>query len=220
MSSLLIVATSNQHKVDEISAILAPSVTCVSMRTLGDCPALAETGNTFEENASMKVEQLSDWMRQKPTLRFPVDRFTTVHLLADDSGLEVDALGGAPGVHSARFANTDTRQANASDWANNDKLLLKLAETPIDQRTARFRCVLALMKSPRAEDRQIKLFSGHCEGVIATKIHGTHGFGYDPLFFPVAQTRSFGELGSETKNQISHRACALKSLESHIKKPS
>jgi XTP/dITP diphosphohydrolase len=217
MSSLLIVATGNQHKVDEINAILAPSVTCVSMRTLGDCPELAETGKTFEENAAMKVEQLSDWMRQKPTLRFPVDRFKTVHLLADDSGLEVDALGGAPGVYSARYANTDSRQGNASDWANNDKLLRELAETPLERRTARFRCVLALMKSPRADDRQIKLFSGHCEGVIATETHGTQGFGYDPLFYPVGQTRSFGELGSETKNQISHRACALKSLETHIK---
>ena len=219
MSSLLIVATSNQHKVDEISAILAPSITCVSMRTLGDCPVLTETGNTFEENASMKVQQLADWMKEKPTLRFPVDRFTTVHLLADDSGLEVDALGGAPGVHSARYANTDTKQANASDWANNDKLLLKLEEIPLDQRTARFRCVLALMKSPRANASQIDLFSGHCEGVIATKIHGTHGFGYDPLFFAVGQTRSFGELESEIKNQISHRAGALKNLEAHLKTP-
>lgn len=217
MSSLLIVATSNQHKVDEISAILAPSITCVSMRTLGDTPELIETGDTFEKNASMKVEQLADWMRKKPTLRFPVDRFKTVHLLADDSGLEVDALNGAPGVHSARYANTDSNQSNASDWANNDKLLQMLATTPADQRTARFRCVLALMKSPREDTRKIDLFSGQCEGVIATEKHGSQGFGYDPLFLPTGQTRSFGELGSETKNQISHRACALKNLEAHLR---
>ncbi len=216
MSSLLIVATGNQHKVDEIAAILSPSVNCVPMRVLGECPVLKETGSTFEENASMKAMQLAVWLAANPSMRFPVERFKTMSILADDSGLEVDALDGAPGVYSARFAAMDSSQGNASDLANNEKLLKLLRDVPDDQRTARFRCVLALLESPFKMTQSPRLFSGHCEGTIATERYGTEGFGYDPLFFPDGHELSFGQLGSDIKNQISHRAAAMGKLAQHL----
>lgn len=219
MARLLIIATANQHKVDEIGAILSPATTCIPMRTLGDCPELIEDGNTFEANASKKVTQLAQWIKRTGEFRFPVERFSQIHLLADDSGLEVDALDGAPGVRSARFAATDDHPGNASDPANNRKLLALLSKTPDTERTARFRCVLALARSSQLEEPDIHLFSGHCEGRIATELHGNDGFGYDPLFFPDGYDRSFGELGSAIKNRISHRAQALEKLAAFLHAP-
>jgi len=130
-------------------------------------------------------------------------------ILADDSGLEVDALGGAPGVHSARFAAADaTGTANASDAANNAKLLRLLASVPPEKRTARFRCVLALA----VRDKPTHTFDGNCEGRIALSARGAGGFGYDPLFIPDGFTQSFSEIGESVKNKISHRARALAQL--------
>ena len=216
MASLLIVATGNQHKVDEIGAILPPSITCVPMRVLGTCPELVEDGDTFEANAEKKVRQLAEWMKTKPPLRFPIDRFENIQLLADDSGLAVDALDGAPGVHSARFASESSDGGNAPDQANNAKLLSLLSDTATEQRTARFCCVLALLRNPFEQDCETEFFTGHCEGHIATERYGSEGFGYDPLFFPSGQTRSFGQLGADLKNKISHRAKALESLAAHL----
>ena len=217
MSSLLIIATGNQHKVDEIGAILSPAISCVPMRVLGDCPELKETGTTFEENATMKATQLAEWLASGPNIRFPVDRFDTIRVLADDSGLEVDALKGAPGVYSARFATPEGSEGNASDHANNEKLMRLMANVPEDQRNARFRCVLALLDTPYDASRPPHLFSGHCEGKIAKQRHGTEGFGYDPLFYPEGHELSFGQLGSDVKNRISHRAVALEKLAQHLK---
>lgn len=217
MASLLIVATGNQHKVDEIGAILPPSITCVPMRVLGDCPELIEDGDTFEANAEKKVTQLGAWMRTKPPLRFPIDRFEDVQLLADDSGLAVDALDGAPGVHSARFAAESHDSGNANDQANNAKLLSLLLDVTTEHRTARFWCVLALLKNPFDESSQTEFFTGQCEGRIATERYGREGFGYDPLFFPNGQQQSFGQLGAAVKNKISHRAKALEALAAHLK---
>jgi len=152
-------------------------------------------------------------------------------VLADDSGLEVDALGGAPGVHSARFAALDAgRLGNSSSVENNAKLLRLLGDTPLDKRTARFRCVLALTPvlnsaaqwaSPvcYAEEGELhtELFEGTCEGRIGFAPRGEGGFGYDPLFIPEGHEATFAELGEEVKNGMSHRSRALALLRSKLR---
>ena len=151
-------------------------------------------------------------------------------MLADDSGLEVDALNGAPGVHSARFAALDTGQPGNSPTAdNNAKLLRLLADVPLDQRTARFHCVVALTPAPGSEpegaspvcyaeeaELQTELFEGTCEGRIGFALRGRGGFGYDPLFIPTGHEETFGELSEEVKNQLSHRAKALAKLRQRL----
>jgi len=135
-------------------------------------------------------------------------------VMADDSGLEVDALGGAPGVYSARFAGMDCGvSGNSTDAENNAKLLRLLQEVTIERRTARFRCVLALMEAnPPASAPLSRLFEGACEGHIGFAARGKGGFGYDPLFIPEGFAESFAELGESVKNQLSHRAKALQKL--------
>jgi len=150
--------------------------------------------------------------------------------LADDSGLEVDALNGAPGVHSARFAALDSGAAgNSSDAENNAKLLRLLKDVPTERRTARFRCVIALapvlnsaptLASPVCSadehELQTQTFEGTCEGRIAFALVGRGGFGYDPLFVPRGHTQSFAELREDEKNRISHRAQALEKLRKEL----
>jgi XTP/dITP diphosphohydrolase len=212
MGILLVVATGNQHKVDEISQILSPRLTCVPMRGLGNAPELEETGKTFEANAAMKATQLANWLASEPKLKFPIQRFKSIQVLADDSGLEVDFLEGAPGVYSARFAATDTMSGNAPDQANNDKLLSLLRDIPDEKRSARFRCVLALVPNALEAPNTTELYSGACEGRIARERHGSQGFGYDPLFYPTGYAETFAELSPSEKNKISHRAKALEKL--------
>jgi XTP/dITP diphosphohydrolase len=221
----LVVATRNNHKVREIQAILGACVHCIPMRDLADPPTLIEDQNTFAGNATRKAVQLAHWLAARPGKEHNLtlnNRF----VLADDSGLEVDALDGAPGVLSARFAAQDSgSSANSADAQNNQKLLRLLVQFPWEKRTARFRCVLAL--APAAEpamencspvcsadpaEFQTELFEGTCEGRIGFEPRGTGGFGYDPLFIPDGHERSFAELGEETKNLISHRARALARL--------
>jgi len=146
-------------------------------------------------------------------------------VLADDSGLEVDALGGAPGVHSARFAalelgkrsSSETAHENSPDAANNEKLLRLLAGVPREKRTARFRCALALVEiTPPAGIGGPQLFEGVCEGRIGFAPSGQRGFGYDPLFTPLGHDQSFAELGDEVKNKLSHRAQALAKLRAYL----
>jgi XTP/dITP diphosphohydrolase len=134
-----------------------------------------------------------------------------IHVLADDSGLEVDALNGAPGVVSARFAALDSgAKGNSTDALNNAKLLRLLQPVPLEKRTARFRCVLALVEmGPGRSVGQPRVFEGTCEGRIGFAPKGAGGFGYDPLFFPKGYGASFAELGEALKNRISHRAQAL-----------
>jgi XTP/dITP diphosphohydrolase len=141
----------------------------------------------------------------------------TFCVLADDSGLEVDAMHGAPGVQSARFAALGG-QANSSDSANNAKLLRLLKDVPAEQRAARFRCVIALVavQHLKSEIRSPKLFEGVCEGRIAFAPRGKRGFGYDPLFVPDGFDKTFAELGAEVKNRMSHRARALAKLKSAL----
>jgi XTP/dITP diphosphohydrolase len=139
-------------------------------------------------------------------------------VLADDSGLEVDALGGAPGVHSARFAALDTgRRGNSPDAENNAKLLRLMAGIAPERRTARFRCALALTPVLAGADAAAMAaatrdFDGVCEGSLLERPSGSGGFGYDPLFVPQGWDRPFAELGAEVKNRLSHRARALEAL--------
>jgi XTP/dITP diphosphohydrolase len=184
----LLIATGNAGKLKEFRQLLTelPFV----FLGLGDFPAIqtvAETGSTFIENASLKA---SEYARQSQVLT-----------LADDSGLEVDALGGAPGVMSARFAGE-----TASDGARIDRLLTGLSNVEGAKRSARFVSAIVIADSTGAI---LNISTGICEGHIAMAPRGKRGFGYDPIFIPAAHRLTFGELEPEIKNQISHRARAL-----------
>jgi XTP/dITP diphosphohydrolase len=215
----LLIATRNAHKVGEIRSLLGDGFACLTLENFPGAPEVIEDAGTFAGNAAKKSIELADWIwRSRSTL--------PAFVLADDSGLEVDALEGAPGVHSARFAALDTGQPrNSSSAENNAKLLRLLEGVPLERRTARFRCVLALTPiisaglrnaSPVSEadefELQTELFDGACEGRIAFAPRGQGGFGYDPLFIPLDHTQTFGELGEEVKNRLSHRAIALEQL--------
>jgi len=186
MKQRVIVATRNAHKVEEIRAILA-DFEVLDLGALENPPEVEETGTTFVENATLKAVAISE--------------LTDALVLSDDSGLEVDALGGEPGVYSARYAGED-----GNDALNNDKLLRELSGKK--ERSARFRCVICLAKNgkPFAD------FSGAVEGRILTERRGEGGFGYDPLFVPEGYEESFAELGEEVKNGMSHRARALEGV--------
>jgi XTP/dITP diphosphohydrolase len=214
----LVIATRNAHKVDEIRAILGSGFEYRNLRDFSAAPEVIEDADTFEGNAAKKAATLAVWLSSQ------AEAGTLV--LADDSGLEVDALNGAPGVHSARFAALDDPTCpvgkNSPDSANNEKLLRLLASVPADKRTARFRCVLALVTVPivprSIEDiaKTAHVFSGACEGRMAFSPSGGGGFGYDPLFIPVDHERSFAELGEDVKNRLSHRAKALEQLRRYL----
>ena len=181
----LLIATGNRHKFQEISQILnSPHLSFSSLRDLVSPPDVIEDGATFELNAIKKATTLAT--------------FSGKWTLADDSGLEVDALGGEPGVYSARYAGEPS-----NDSANNRKLLDKLATCPARQ--ARFRCVIALSDP----DGTAHTVAGACEGTLLTALRGQGGFGYDPLFVPQGYDQTFAELSAEIKNTISHRAQAL-----------
>ncbi|MGE3309294.1 MAG: non-canonical purine NTP pyrophosphatase [Limisphaerales bacterium] len=235
MTPRLVIATRNAHKVGEIRALLGDRFEYRTPRDFPSSPEAAETGATFEENARLKSESLAHWLLHNvPESAAPLAPW---FVLADDSGLEVDALDGAPGVQSARFASPEfALDGNAPDGANNAKLLRLLADTPEDRRTARFRCVLALTRvgavdrapgippsNPTPESasvpdvvRDTRFFSGACEGRMAFVPRGSHGFGYDPLFIPEGFTESLAQLGDDIKNRISHRSHALQALLVHL----
>jgi XTP/dITP diphosphohydrolase len=218
----LLIATRNAHKVGEIRAILGAQAHCLTLNDFPGAPKVVEDADTFEGNASKKAIELAKWISDHPELRTP--NLKPEFILADDSGLEVDALNGTPGVHSARFAAWDRGAAeNSADAENNAKLLRHLANVPAEKRTARFRCVIALTPVPEATpessspvcyagDFETQTFSGACPGKILSDAHGKGGFGYDPLFVPDGFTETFAELGEDAKNKISHRAKALEKL--------
>jgi XTP/dITP diphosphohydrolase len=211
----LLLATRNAHKAGEIRAILGPGFRHLTLDDYPGAPEVIEDAGTFAGNATKKATELANWLsRSAPTHRRPVPDF----VLADDSGLEVDALAGQPGVHSARFAALDSGQpGNSPDADNNAKLLRLLQEVPTGKRTARFRCLLALVAITQPSAlRPPHLFDGACEGRILFLASGLGGFGYDPLFKPDGSDGSFAELGEAFKNQISHRARALQKLKAHI----
>jgi XTP/dITP diphosphohydrolase len=189
----LLVATTNPGKLAEIAAFLGPlKIDILSLNDLHRPPAVAEDGATFEANALKKARTLA--------------AFSGLATLADDSGLEVDALGGAPGVRSARYSGE-----GADDAGNNEKLLRELAGVPEERRTARFVCALALCAPPSARGGE-RLFRAECAGRIALEPRGKLGFGYDPLFFYPPLGRTFGELDRDAKSRVSHRGLALKQL--------
>lgn len=225
----LILSTRNLHKVQEIRALLGNAFDYLTLENFPNAPKVKEDAPTFAGNAIKKAVELADWLASNGGLkRFkrPNEKEVRAQVLADDSGLEVDALDGAPGVHSARFAAIDEcRQGNSTDQANNSKLLRLLADVPWEKRTGRFRCAIAVARirfsihpdgRPAAELSKskgaVEVFEGTCEGRIGFAPKGNGGFGYDPLFFPEGFEGTFAELKSEMKNQISHRAKALAKL--------
>jgi XTP/dITP diphosphohydrolase len=190
----LLIATRNPHKVLEIQAALKTfrSIECIGLLEIDQIENVEETGASFEANACLKAQHYA--------------RHSGFMCLADDSGLEIDALAGQPGVHSARFMGEDTPYA-----IKNEAILADLKTSP--QRTARFVSVVALASGL---DPCIH-FRGSVEGTIAHSIRGSGGFGYDPIFIPDGFDRSFGEMSFEEKNQLSHRARALEKCKAYLK---
>jgi XTP/dITP diphosphohydrolase len=191
----LIVATRNAHKTREIQQILGSEFAVCDLCAYPEISEIAESGTSFEENAKLKAIAVS---RKLPGL-----------VIADDSGLEVESLGGAPGIYSARYAGP-----NATNKEKIDKLLEELTRVGAwkDARRARFRCVLALARNGEV----LGLFEGIVEGRIAGRPRGTNGFGYDPIFVPEGFHQTFGELAPAEKNQLSHRARALEKLRAFL----
>jgi XTP/dITP diphosphohydrolase len=191
----LLIATRNAHKTREFAEILGKEFEVCDFSSVPDALEVEETGATFEENAVLKALATSQ------------DRHLFV--VADDSGLEVDALDGAPGIHSARYSGQD-----ATDQQNVDMLLSDLARRNVSppKRTARFRCVIALAR----DGKLLKAFEGIVDGIIVDLPRGEHGFGYDPIFVPNGFDRTFAELPAETKNKISHRAQAARKLAHYL----
>lgn len=190
----VLIATKNKGKAKEFESLFSPRG--YEVHTLLDyenATDVEETGTTFAENAILKAETIAKELNQV--------------VMADDSGLVVDALDGRPGVYSARYAGEDK-----NDEANTQKLLKELKDIPAEKRTARFYCVLALA-SPNQETITV---SGYVEGRIAESPAGTNGFGYDPVFYVPEKGKTMAELESAEKNAISHRANALKELEKEL----
>ncbi|MGA2179217.1 MAG: RdgB/HAM1 family non-canonical purine NTP pyrophosphatase [Verrucomicrobiota bacterium] len=207
----IVIATRNAHKVDEIRAILGGASQFLTLNDFPDPPKVVEDAGTFAGNATKKAVELARWLAVTSP---PPRQASPLFVLADDSGLEVDALDGAPGVHSARFAALDSaKSGNTSDADNNTRLLRLLEDVPLEKRRARFHCVIALVAiDSQSVIRNPQLFDGACEGRIGFAPRGKNGFGYDPLFVPVGFEQSFAELGEDVKNQLSHRAKALEKL--------
>jgi len=207
----IVIATRNAHKVDEIRAILGGASQFLTLNDFPDPPKVMEDAGTFAGNATKKAVELARWL----AVTFPPTRHSSpLFVLADDSGLEVDTLDGAPGVHSARFAALDSaKSGNTSDADNNARLLQLLKDVPLEKRRARFHCVIALVAvDSQSAIRNPQLFDGACEGRIGFAPRGKNGFGYDPLFVPVGFEQSFAELGEDVKNRLSHRAQAMEKL--------
>ena len=187
----IVLASSNKGKVREINQLLAGLDMVVRPQGEFNVVDAEETGLTFVENAILKARNAA--------------QHTGLPAIADDSGLEVDALAGAPGIYSARFAGE-----GASDQANLEKLLDALQDTPEENRTARFQCLMVYMR--HADDPTPLICQGSWEGRILTAARGSNGFGYDPVFYVPTHNCSSAELPAETKNQLSHRGQALRKL--------
>ncbi|SDK41638.1 XTP/dITP diphosphatase [Sediminibacillus albus] len=192
----MIIATKNKGKVQDFKELFSKyGIEIKSLLDLEESiPDIEETGDSFAENAAIKAETIS--------------KMFSLPVLADDSGIEVDALDGRPGIYSARYAGEEK-----NDQANIAKLLNELSTVPLDKRTARFVCVLAV-----ARPGQSTIFKrGTCEGNIANEPHGNNGFGYDPVFYPKGSDKTMAQLSSQEKNTISHRKNAIIQLEKWLK---
>ena len=200
----IVFATNNQHKLQEIRDILGSDFEVVSLKEIGCDVDIPETGNTLEENALQKAQYVYDHYH--------------ISCFADDTGLEVEALDGAPGVHSARYAEGTDHDSEA----NMAKLLRELDGK--ENRQALFRTVICYIEKKDVcpcgctSIKKVHQFEGIVKGHIATEKHGTEGFGYDPIFVPEGYDKSFAELGEEVKNGISHRARAVAKLVEYLKK--
>lgn len=193
----IVFATNNNNKLKEIREILGSDFEILSLSDIGCHEEIPETGSTIEANAHQKAAYVAE--------KYDHDCF------ADDTGLEVEALGGEPGVHSARYAEGTDHDSEA----NMAKLLLKLGNN--NNRRARFRtCISLIQKGGDGKYHEVQ-FEGEVRGTIATEKHGSEGFGYDPLFVPDGYDKSFAELGEDVKNKISHRARAVKKLADYLK---
>lgn len=198
MQRRVLVATSNPGKLRDFAGAAASyGITIANIPHFSSLPEVVEDGSTFEENARKKAESYS--------LAVPGEL-----VLADDSGLEIDALGGAPGVHSARYAVGEPRAAECTtdDEANNARVLHELRNIPQEKRTARFVCVLAVAR----DGQTVHTFRGTAEGIILDAPRGQHGFGYDPLFYFLQIGKTFAELSAEEKAQCSHRGAAFRAF--------
>jgi XTP/dITP diphosphohydrolase len=192
----ILIATSNPGKLRDFAGAAAPfGIEIASIPNFAALPAVVEDGLTFEENARKKAENYS---REVPGEM----------VLADDSGLQVDALQGAPGVHSARYAADAPHlmDNNTDDEANNTRLLRELKDVPPDKRSGRFVCVIAAAR----DGQTLEVFRGEAEGTILNRPRGTNGFGYDPLFYFPQIQKTFAELTPEEKAQYSHRGAAFR----------
>lgn len=194
MLNKLLVATGNQGKLKEIREILS-DIEVLGLSDVGIECDVEETGTTFAENAYIKA--------------FEISKRTGLPVLADDSGLEVEALGGRPGVYSARFAGE-----HATDDENVKKLLAELQDVPKDKRGARFACAMCLIFP---DGRKIETFGTSCPGIIVDSKRGENGFGYDPVFFAPEFGKTFSEMTMEEKNKVSHRKAALTALSEKLK---
>lgn len=200
----IVFATNNQHKLSEIRSILGESIEVLSLKDIGCDVDIPETGKTLEENALQKAQYVYDHYH--------------ISVFADDTGLEVDALNGAPGIYSARYASMEAgaQEASHDAEANMSRLLRELGEN--NNRRARFRTVIALILKKDVcpcgctSIKEIHQFEGIVEGQIIKERRGGEGFGYDPIFQPDGYEETFAELGMEIKNHISHRARAVKKL--------
>ena len=197
----IVFATNNKNKLSEIREILGSGFEVMSLAEIGCHEDIPETGDTLLDNAVQKARYVFE--------KYGYDCF------ADDTGLEVDALDGEPGVHSARYAEGTDHDSNA----NMDKLLHKLGDE--SRRTARFRTVIALLQKQQSsesagEGSVLHIFEGKVEGSIIKEKRGAEGFGYDPIFMPEGYDKTFAELGLDVKNQISHRARAVKKLADYL----
>ncbi len=194
----ILIATSNPGKLrDFAGAAVRHGVEVAGIPGFSSLPAVVEDGLTFEANARKKAEAYSRYVPGET-------------VVADDSGLEIDTLHGAPGVHSARYAaeQPDQADANTDDHANNARVLRELKGVPPSQRTGRFVCVLAAAR----EGKTLATFRGVCEGIILDAPRGTNGFGYDPLFYFPEIKKTFAELSPEEKATYSHRGAAFRKL--------
>ena len=197
----IVFATNNKNKLSEIREILGSGFEVMSLAEIGCHEDIPETGDTLLDNAVQKARYVFE--------KYGYDCF------ADDTGLEVDALDGEPGVHSARYTEGTDHDSNA----NMDKLLRKLGDET--RRTARFRTVIALLQKQQSgesagEGSVLHIFEGKVEGSIIKEKRGAEGFGYDPIFMPEGYDKTFAELGLDVKNQISHRARAVKKLADYL----
>lgn len=217
MDISIAVATGNKLKLQEIAVILGLSPESIySSRDFEGFLDPVEDGESFAENATIKAKALAQFIQSQhphhPFLCGPRPKL----VISDDSGLEVDALGGRPGIHSARFASTELGiEGNSPDSSNNEKLLRLLSTTDPDKRQSRFVCVIACLPL-NAPVMNVQTFHGDCPGRISNKPSGLHGFGYDPLFIPDGYEESMAELGEHTKSKISHRSRALEGFKKYL----